>query len=622
MFPIRSQTKQSESQPRTRGSERLCWVLVFVVALGVLGMQPTVQAAVFNIPCGNVAALIAAINTANANGQNDTINLPACTYVLTKAQNNTDGPNGLPSITSQITIKGAGATRTIIERSLGAPPFRLVHVAPSGKLTLQGVTLALGLLTSGSGGGLFNAGTLTLTRSTVRDNVICDLESDCIPIGTGPGGGISNSGTLTLLESTVSNNFASAGGGISNSGTMTLTRSTVTGNGADDEGGAGSCGGINTGGTAKITNSTISGNSSSVLGGGICNSGVATLRFSTVVDNFVFDGGGAGIVNDGTLSLRGSIVAGNASCSEGAPLGFCPSSSDCDSDLTSLGRNLVGPSCPSNGTGDRVVPLEQVFTSVLSPLQDNGGQTLTHVPLPGSLAIDAGPPTCEHTDQRGVVRPKDGSGDGTARCDIGAVEFDPAAWNHYPFAAQHGTFSVTFNAVPHQNLMNGVTGLAQGAINSVDDLAVIVRFNSAGRIDARNGNSYTADRAIPYTAGISYRVRLVVNVAQHTYSVFVKSGAAAEQTLATNYAFRTEQNAVPSLDTWVIKPFQGSHTVTKFTLGRLSTLAWQTFFFLHEAGLPQAINAAFAAIPHQNRMNGLTGLALTILLMTLTMNFG
>jgi hypothetical protein len=610
MFTIMNPAKRSECQQRTRGFSRLGWVFALAAAHGVLGMQPTVQAAVFSIPCGNVAALIAAINTANANGQNDTINLPACTYVLTKVQDNTDGPSGLPSITSQITIKGAGATRTIIERSLGALPFRLVHVAPSGKLTLQGVTLTLGLLTSGTGGGLLNTGNLALIRSAVRDNVICDLEFDCIPIGTGSGGGITNAGTMTLLESTVSNNFASFGGGINNSGTMTLTRSTVTDNGADDESGAGSCGGINTGGTATFTNSTISGNSSSVLGGGICNSGVATLRFSTVVENFVFDGGGAGIVNDGTLSLRGSIVAGNASCSEGAPLGFCPSSSDCDSDLTSLGRNLVGPSCPSVGAGDIVVPLEQVFTSVLSPLQDKGGQTLTHVPLPGSLAIDAGPPTCLTPDQRGVLRPQDGNGDGTARCDIGAVEFDPAAWNHYPFAAQNGTFSVTFNAMPHQNRMNGVTGLAQGPVNSVNDLAVIVRFNSAGRIDARNGNSYSADRAIPYTAGISNRVRLVVNVAQHTYSVFVKPDGSSDQTLARNYAFRTEQNAVPSLDTWVLKTFQGSHTVTKLTLGRLSTLSWQTFVFPGFAGLPLAVNAAFAAIPHQNRMNGLTGLAL------------
>lgn len=195
-------------------------------------------------------------------------------------------------------------------------------------------------------------------RSAVQDNSVEEDPLDCGFCGNGPGGGIFNSGSLTLVNSTVSGNFASSGGGIANGGTLTLTNSTVSGNGADDSAGAGTCGGIDTGGTATLTNSTISGNSSSVLGGGVCNSGTAALRHSTVVDNFVADGSGAGILNDGTLSLRGSIVAGNTSCSEGAPLGFCPSSSDCSSTETSLGRNLVGPSCPSNGTGDKVVPTD------------------------------------------------------------------------------------------------------------------------------------------------------------------------------------------------------------------------------------------------------------------------
>jgi hypothetical protein len=43
--------------------------------------------------------------------------------------------------------------------------------------------------------------------------------------------------------------------------------------------------------------------------------------------------------------------------------------------------------------------------------------------LPGSAAIDAGYSTyCPATDQRGVPRPRDGNGDGTAECDIGSYE--------------------------------------------------------------------------------------------------------------------------------------------------------------------------------------------------------
>jgi hypothetical protein len=65
---------------------------------------------------------------------------------------------------------------------------------------------------------------------------------------------------------------------------------------------------------------------------------------------------------------------------------------------------------------------------MLGPLADNGGPTLTHMPQPGSPAIDfvAGgcpPPT---TDQRGTKRPVDGDDNGSARCDVGAVEYKAA----------------------------------------------------------------------------------------------------------------------------------------------------------------------------------------------------
>jgi hypothetical protein len=56
-------------------------------------------------------------------------------------------------------------------------------------------------------------------------------------------------------------------------------------------------------------------------------------------------------------------------------------------------------------------------------LADNGGPTLTYMLIEGSPAVDeAAAVNCEPTDQRGVVRPQDGDGDGEAVCDIGSVE--------------------------------------------------------------------------------------------------------------------------------------------------------------------------------------------------------
>jgi hypothetical protein len=157
---------------------------VLMILLGLLGGWQPCQAAEF--PCtstggvGDVDCLIAAIKAANANGEANTIHLAAGTYTLTTVDNTTDGFNGLPSVTSALTIRGATATTTIIERPASAPgsapAFRLVHVTASGNLTLDRVTLRGGQaegVGAGSrrGGGLFNqGGTVTLTQSTVAGN--------------------------------------------------------------------------------------------------------------------------------------------------------------------------------------------------------------------------------------------------------------------------------------------------------------------------------------------------------------------------------------------------------------------------------------------------------------------
>src|SRR5581483_6801024 len=65
----------------------------------------------------------------------------------------------------------------------------------------------------------------------------------------------------------------------------------------------------------------------------------------------------------------------------------------------------------------------------------------------------------------------------------------------------------------------------------------------------------------------TYHFREVVNVQSHTYSVFVTAPGASEQTLASNFAFRTEQNTVTSLDNWGIFASSGSAMVCNFTLG-------------------------------------------------------
>lgn len=117
-------------------------------------------------------------------------------------------------------------------------------------------------------------------------------------------------------------------------------------------------------------------------------------------------------------------------------------------------------------------------------------------------------------------------------------------------AAQSGTFTMSVNATPSAFGLDALLGLAFGTPATFDDLAVIVRFNTSGFIDVRDGDAYRADAAIGYAAGATYAFRIIVDVDAHTYSVFVTLPGGAEVPLATNYAFRTAQGAVTALDSW------------------------------------------------------------------------
>jgi hypothetical protein len=116
-------------------------------------------------------------------------------------------------------------------------------------------------------------------------------------------------------------------------------------------------------------------------------------------------------------------------------------------------------------------------------------------------------------------------------------------------ASQSGTFTAQFNASPSLSPSNAIVALSQGAQTAYTGMAVAVRFNPTGTIDARNGGAFAASTTIPFSAGSTYHFRLVVNVAAHTYSIFVTPPGGSELTLGTNFAFRTEQAGVTSLNT-------------------------------------------------------------------------
>jgi cysteine-rich repeat protein len=141
-------------------------------------------------------------------------------------------------------------------------------------------------------------------------------------------------------------------------------------------------------------------------------------------------GEAGGLWNEGTLSIANTILAGNTGDGVAVDCGGIGAG------ITSGGHNLVGEADECSGfvaAGDQVGSGTDPLVPRLGPLAERGGMTRSHVPLPGSPAIDAGSPkapgsggdACSASDQRGVDRPQDGDGDGSARCDAGSVEFRP-----------------------------------------------------------------------------------------------------------------------------------------------------------------------------------------------------
>jgi hypothetical protein len=224
----------------------------------------------------------------------------------------------LPSLTHSISIDGPGANLLTVRPDDEHDTFRIFTVSYV-RAEIAGLTIANGTVLDDDGGGIWNAGVLTISNTVISGNQAAGTCGDynCNPAY---GGGIFNVGTLAVSNSTVSGN--SGGGAIFNArfATLTVSNSTISGNTGgivnDSHGmltvssstiSGNSDSGIVDVGTATVNNSTISGNSGNP-GGGIFNEGTLTVTNSTISGN-----PSGGIVNGGTVTVSNSTISGNSS---------------------------------------------------------------------------------------------------------------------------------------------------------------------------------------------------------------------------------------------------------------------------------------------------------------------
>ena len=432
-------------------------------------MQPSETGAIITVDTfgdwvqedGN-CSLREAILAANTNASADTcpagsgieidrIVLPAGFYPISRAGEDDTAQYGDLDILDDVVILGSGREYTIVD---GGDIDRVFHIAAAVEVVIQHLTIQNGRILDedSGGGGVLNWGTLTLRDVTLQGNHAflvgggllnwSHLPSTAMSYVPSPTSPLSSArswsqepsslrdaflkdnftarlasssvytATATVVNSFLTDNEAGDGGAIFNTldSQVYLNNSTLSANSAITETG----GALDNAGVGSVWNVTISGNDALLGGGGIFNDGTLEIESSTIVNNASGDPGAAGNVQALNLTrFSNSLVANHASGSN------CIGDAD---DLVSSGYNL------DSGSSCRFIHPEDVTGTgelTLGSLADNGGLTPTHALLLGSPAIDVGDDgNCPTWDQRGAVRPADGTGDDIAHCDIGAYEFD------------------------------------------------------------------------------------------------------------------------------------------------------------------------------------------------------
>lgn len=379
----------------------------------------------------------------------------------------------------------------------------------------------------GSGGGVLAGGDVSLNRSLVSGNSAGNGGSGFYSGGYGgDGGGIRAAGSVMLVESTVSGNsagnggdnignisnfggYGGDGGGVLGFGGVTAISSTISynaaGNGGDADGdnprggSGGSGGGIRAFNGATILGSTISGNTAgdgggasgyssypnmgyggdAGGGGGLLASQGVTITSSTITGNATGNAGqfngsysgvagnpgsGGGVIaianpySSTTLDFHGNIIAGNTSSGTAPELRLTGGIG-----MLSFHYNILEDIAGSGITAGTGMGNLLNINPQIGFLENNGGPTLTHLPLEGSPVIDMGDPSIvldtDEFDQRGSPFFRTVGG----RIDIGAVEVQSSVCD-LSFGDADNDFAVSGSDLLAVTNNFGNTGPADGLL--------------------------------------------------------------------------------------------------------------------------------------------------------------
>lgn len=376
---------------------------------------------------GNTCTLRAAIMEANALGGSHTIVVASGQYVLTRlgAGENQASTGDLDILASITLVNGTNNPPMVF----AANQDRVFEVHPGATLRLDNIHVA---------GGYANApGTVHGGAFRVHPGAALDLDRVVVAGNLGNiGGAIYSDGSVRIVDSEFFQNAITAGqvqpafangAAILSRGVLSIERSSFHGNGvipgADNLVPAAHVIQAHSNGPANpsvdLVNVTIADNTRGIRSDGV----PLEMNMVTVTGNggrglqFNRDVGNLGQVQ---LRVRQSVISGHSG-------GDCNGLNGDDAEYQVQNRHNASSdaTCGFAGYSDQQnIDHELAF---LGPLALHGGPTPVRIPHPAGPLVDTGGQLClpSFEDQRGKTRPIDGTLDFLARCDIGAVEYDP-----------------------------------------------------------------------------------------------------------------------------------------------------------------------------------------------------
>ncbi len=415
--------------------------------------------------CASGSGICSLRDALAAASNDDAGNITFDTTVFATAQTISLTTGGTLDIGNNMSIVGPGANLLSID---GGNAVEVFNIASGSTVAISGVTITNG--SSSDGGGIYNAGTLTVTNSAFTSNS-----------SSYAGGAIENGGTLTVANSTFSGNSSSYAGGAIDSDhgtTLTVANSTFSANTTANSGGYG--GGIyaDDGSALTVVNSTFNGNTAT-NGGGVYGKGTMVTANMLSPDAIA----GSSYTDNG-----GSIIAGvNGVTSSNinlAPLGY-----------------YGGPA--------QTVPPVQASAGICAALATGLGNDASNHPI--ALAA---------TDQRGNPRSTTLYSNGGAACvDAGAVQT---------------AYSLTFTMSPSEPQQSGIPFTPAPSVQLSDNGQIEAIPRRADHGGARAGTISSGSTTVgTASTGVSTFGGLIASTSTALPSDFIIASAQAGPYIVT-----------------------------------------------------------------------------------------